>query len=58
MLIVKEAPARSSQQFIDQDACFGFDPVEGLSLRTPKDFEKIAQNVRRRAKVPVLVLAE
>jgi len=37
---------------------FGFDPLEGLSLRTAKDLEEIPTNVRRRAKVPVLVLPQ
>jgi hypothetical protein len=37
---------------------FGFDPLEGLSLRTTKDVEGIAENIRRRAKVPVLVLPQ
>jgi hypothetical protein len=37
---------------------FGFDPLAGLELRRPEDIGLIAGNVRRLAKVPVLVLPE
>jgi hypothetical protein len=37
---------------------FGFDPIAGLALRSPEDVAKVADNVRRRASVPVLVLRD
>ena len=40
------------------EARFGFDPVAGLALRTPDDVARVAENVRRRASVPVLVLRD
>ena len=37
---------------------FGFDPLAGLTLRTPDDVAQVAENIRRHASVPVLVLPE
>ena len=35
---------------------FGFDPLEGLALRSSDDITRISENIRRRASVPVIVL--
>ena len=37
---------------------FGFDPLEGLSLRSPDDVNRITEAIQKRATVPVLVLPE
>lgn len=39
-------------------ARFGFDPIAGITFRTPADIQRIARNVQQRASVPVVIIEE
>ena len=51
-MLIWPARRRAFQQ------AFGFDPLEGLTLRTPEDIARIPDWIRRRSTVPVLELRE